>query len=60
LGQIHYAVADGLTLAEIHVALKAEVWGVNDIPILCLLGQYQTDIIRGKKKVFDIAIGAAE
>jgi len=28
--------------------------------LLCLMGQYQTEIVRGKKKAFDIAIGAAE
>jgi hypothetical protein len=60
MGDVHYAVPDGLALAEIHVALKAEVWGVNDVLILCLMAQYQREIVRDKKKAFDIAIRAAE
>ena len=57
---VHYTVVDGLILAEIHVALKAKVWGINDVPGSSLMGQCQTEIIRGKEKGLNTAIGTAE
>jgi hypothetical protein len=57
---VYDAVADGLVMAEINVAPKAEVWGINDLLVRGLMRQYKAEIVRGKKKAFYTAVRAAE
>ena len=57
---VDYPVADGLALTCICVALEAKVGGVNDLLVGCLVRQYQTEIIRGKKKALNLAVRAPE